>query len=86
MDTEQTDGPFDEPVHLAEAGSNPTTVLSAKQAYARLSDVNWPGPRNVRHEQAAETCLKVLEGHRNPVDARRALVDVAREAGILEGS
>lgn len=59
-----------------------TTVRTAKQAAQLLMDVRWP-KRNLRHQEATETCLKVLEGQRSTIDAETAFRDAANDAGIL---
>ncbi len=76
-------GSFGEPV-LVAVGSPPVTrtVETADQASDLLVDVDWP-VRGPRHRDATETCSKVIDGTRSAVDARRAFIDAAREAGIL---
>jgi hypothetical protein len=44
----------------------------------------WPGERGPRHRDAIDACLKVIDGHRSTIDAEKAFVEAAREAGILE--
>ena len=43
----------------------------------------WPLNRGARHRDAVETCLKVLDGHRSTEDARRALIEAAKESDVL---
>jgi hypothetical protein len=43
----------------------------------------WPLNRGPRHRDAVETCLKVLEGDRSTAEARRALIEAARESDVL---
>ena len=57
-------------------------VGSAQQAYDMLSDPSWP-ERGPAHEEAVETALKVLDGHRSTVDSHDTFVRAAKEAGIL---
>lgn len=61
-----------------------TTVNTTKEAAQLLMDVRWPRNGRLRSE-AAETCLKVLDGHRSTIDAETAFLEAAREAGILAG-
>jgi hypothetical protein len=60
------------------------SVASARSAAQALLDVRWPR-RGPRYRDAVDTCLKLLDGHRPPLDAHRAFVEAAREAGILKG-
>ena len=74
--------PFDDPVAV-KLGSRVFTVGSVEQAYDLLTDLDWP-ERGPRHRDASETCLKVIDGHRSTVEARREFVAAAREAGVLQ--
>src|SRR5690349_18158306 len=58
-------------------------VASARSAAQALLDVRWPR-RGRRHKEAAEICLKILDGHRPQVDACSAFIAAAKEAGILK--
>jgi predicted NUDIX family NTP pyrophosphohydrolase len=73
---------FAEAVEI-ELGVSVRTVASARSAAQALLDVRWPR-RGPRHREAAETCLKILEGQRPMLDAHSAFVEAAREAGILK--
>jgi hypothetical protein len=73
---------FAEAVEI-ELGVSVRTVASARSAAQALLDVRWPR-RGPRHREAAETCLKILEGQRPMLDAYSAFVEAAREAGILK--
>ena len=57
-------------------------VATAQQAYDVLSDPAWPD-RGPAHEEAVETALKVLDGHRSTVDAYDTFLRAAKEAGNL---
>ncbi|MBD0416202.1 DUF982 domain-containing protein [Oryzicola mucosus] len=59
-------------------------IRDASQALNSLTSL-WPSQRGARHRDAVETCLKVLDGHRSAEDARMALIEAAREAGLLAG-
>ena len=59
-------------------------VETTAQARDLLSSVDWP-LRGVRHEDAINACLKVLDGHRSTIDAQLAFEAAAREAGLLVG-
>jgi hypothetical protein len=54
------------------------------EAKTLLFDADWP-VRGPRYDDAVDACLKVLDGHRSSENARRAFVDAAREAGLLQG-
>ncbi len=68
-------------VALGEGGET-HDVGSAREATELLMSTAWP-ERGERHREAAETCMKVLEGARSTVDAERAFSEAAVEAGIL---
>ena len=72
--------PFDSPLKLRFAGRD-VVVGSVAEATELLANVNWP-ERGPRHRDAYETCLKVLDGHRTIENARRELIEAAREAGL----
>lgn len=75
--------PFDKPVML-ELGriGHYRRIDNAREAVECLMTV-WPLNRGTRHRDAVETCLKVLDGHRSTEDARRALIEAARESEVL---
>lgn len=75
--------PFAEPVAIHLDGG-PVEVGSAAQAAELLAAADWPGPRGPLHRDGLETCMKVLDGHRSTEDSRRAFIEAAREAGLLE--
>jgi hypothetical protein len=81
MAVASTKKPFDNPLTLRFADRD-IVVSSVAEATELLADVNWP-ERGPRHRDAYETCLKVLDGHRTTENARRELIEAAREAGIL---
>jgi hypothetical protein len=60
----------------------PVTVTTAKEAFDLLSDPAWP-ERDLLQQEAVETALKVIDGHRSAVDARDALIRAAESAGNL---
>ena len=78
----QRDKAFETPVRIAWKDDE-TAVATAREALLILSSVDWPGERGLLHEDAVETALKVLDGHRSAVDARKRFIEAARQAGIL---
>lgn len=79
-----SDHPLPEPVTLSLDGEN-ITVSTVQEAVTLLS-TRWPeGARGPRRQDALDTCLKVLEGHRSAVDARVALLAAVEEAGMAAG-
>jgi hypothetical protein len=79
MDTK----PFEAPVvvEFGQAGKL-RPIRGAWGAADRPTDA-WPLNRGSRHRDAVETCLKVLEGGRSTAEARRVLIEAARESGVL---
>ena len=79
MDTK----PFEKPVvvELGQAGKF-RQIRTVQEAVECLMTV-WPLNRGPRHRDVVETCLRVLEGNCSTSDARRALVEAAREADVL---
>ena len=75
--------PFETPVTL-ELGRIGTfrRIYTTREAADCLMTV-WPLNRGLRHQDAVDTCLKVLEGHRSTEDARRALIEAAKESDVL---
>lgn len=75
--------PFEEPVivELSSIGRF-RHIRNTREAVECLMTV-WPLNRGPRYRDAVETCLKVLDGHRSIADARRALIEAAREAGVV---
>lgn len=75
--------PFDEPVTL-ELGriGRYRKIHNTREAADCLMTV-WPLNRGARHRDAVETCLKVLDGHCSIADARRALIEAAKESDVL---
>ena len=78
----QRDKAFVTPVRIAWKDDE-TAVATAREALLILSSVDWPGERGLLHEDAVETALKVLDGHRSAVDGLDRFVEAARQAGIL---
>ena len=74
---------FEKPVTL-ELGRIGTyrRIYTTREAADCLMTV-WPLNRGQRHRDAVDTCLKVLEGHRSTADARRALIEAAKESDVL---
>lgn len=79
---EQREHRFERAVIIAGAGGR-REVKGAADAKRILADVDWP-VRGPRYDNAIDACLKVIDGHRSAENARRAFVEAAREAGILE--
>ncbi|TIM03996.1 MAG: DUF982 domain-containing protein [Mesorhizobium sp.] len=75
--------PFEKPVvvELGHVGKY-REIRSTQEAAECLMTV-WPLNRGPRHRDALDTCLKVLEGYRSTADARRALVEAAKESDVL---
>ena len=75
--------PFEKPVvvELGKVGHY-QAVKSTKEAVELLL-MAWPNNRGLRHEDAVEACLKVLDGYRSSVDARDAFVAAAKESDVL---
>jgi hypothetical protein len=75
--------PFEKPVtlELGHVGKY-RHIYTTRQAADCLMTV-WPLNRGARHRDAVETCLKVLEGYRSTADARRALIEAAKESDVL---
>lgn len=72
---------FEQAVMIDSSGG-PVEVTTAQEAYDVLSDPAWPD-RGPAHEEAVETALKVLDGHRSTVDAYDTFLRAAKEAGNL---
>ncbi|MGX8013837.1 DUF982 domain-containing protein [Mesorhizobium sp. ORM8.1] len=70
--------PFETPVvvELGHVGKY-RQISSTREAAECLMTV-WPLNRGERHRNALDTCLKALEGYRSIADARRALIEAAR--------
>lgn len=86
MQTVRDDKPFEQPI-LVRTPAGAVAIGSARQASDMLADVDWPGPRDSRHADALDTCLKVLDGHRSTEDARTRFVEAVTAAGIaVDGS
>ena len=79
MDTK----PFERPVvvELGQIGRF-LHIRDTQEAVECLMTV-WPLNRGPFHSYAVETCLEVLEGDRSTVEARRALIEAARESDVL---
>lgn len=75
------DKPLPEPLTL-RIGNVDQHVATVREAYDLLTQT-WPEDvRGERRDEAASTCLKVLDGHRSAVDALQSLREAAAEAGI----
>jgi hypothetical protein len=75
--------PFETPVvvELGHVGKY-RHIRSTQEAAECLMTV-WPLNRGPKHSTALDTCLKVLEGYRSIAEARRALIEAARESEVL---
>ena len=69
------------PVTLEGSELRRTRVSNVGDALRLLTE-SWPQQRGPRHRDAVETCLKVIDGHRSSLEARRALIEAAGEAGF----
>ncbi len=79
MDTK----PFEKPVVVELGHVGKYRKIRSTQEAADCLMTGWPLNRGPRHRDAVETCLKVLEGYRSTADARRALVEAAKESDVL---
>ena len=79
MDTK----PFEKPVVVEIGHVGKFRQIRSTQEAAECLMTVWPLNRGPRHRDAVETCLKVLEGYRSTADARRALIEAARESDVL---
>lgn len=75
--------PFDKPVTLELGRVGHYRRIDTTREAAECLMTTWPLNRGARHRDAVETCLKVLDGHRSTEDARRALVEAAKESNVL---
>jgi hypothetical protein len=73
--------PFEKPVvvELGHVGKYRQISSTREAAECLMTALN----RGERHRDALDTCLKALEGYRSTADARRALVEAARESEVL---
>ncbi len=58
------------------------SIGDADQAASYLLD-HWPVDSGERYDFAKRVCLEVIEGKRDPDDARAAFLLAAREAGVV---
>ena len=65
-----------------DPASTVPTLRTTNEAYDFLLN-RWAGKRSEKHRAALQACLDVNLGNKQPIGARRALVAVAREAGIF---
>ena len=79
MDTK----PFDAPVVVELSHVGRFRRIASTQEAAECLMTVWPLNRGPRHRVAVETCLEVLEGSGSTADARRALIEAARESEVL---
>lgn len=77
------EGRWEEPVtfETSELGKYWTVTSTAEAARALME--RWPVDTGEALEKARETCLAVLEGKKNPAEARQAFIDAADEAGVF---
>ena len=75
--------PFDKPVTLELGRVGRYRRIDTTREAAECLMTVWPLNRGARHRDAVETCLKVLDGHRSTADARRALIEAAKESDVL---
>ena len=76
--------PFEKPVILELGHVGKYRRIDTTREAADCLMTVWPLNRGLRHKDAVDTCLKVLEGHRSTEDARRALIEAAKESEVLE--
>ena len=69
--------PFSRPIDI-----DGITISDADQAASYLLD-HWPADSGERYDFAKRVCLEVIEGKRDPEDARAAFLLAAREAGVI---
>lgn len=74
--------PFSKPVFLE---LNRTGNYQARSPFEALEylDLHWPAARTAHFRQARRLCEAAVEGLVDAEDARRALIDAARRAGVL---
>ena len=75
--------PIDKPVTLELGRVGRYRRIDTTREAAECLMTVWPLNRGARHRDAVETCLKVLDGHRSTEDARRALIEAAKESDVL---
>lgn len=75
--------PFQTPVTLELGRVGMYRKITTTREAAECLMTVWPLNRGPRHQDAIDTCLKVLEGYRSTSDARDALVAAAEEAEVL---
>lgn len=75
--------PFEKPVMVELGHVGKYREIRSTQEAAECLMTVWPLNRGPRHRDALDTCLKVLEGYRSTADARRALVEAAKESDVL---
>jgi Protein of unknown function (DUF982) len=75
--------PFEKPVTVELGHVGKYRQIRTTQEAAECLMTVWPLNRGPRHRDALDTCLKVLEGYRSTADARRALIEAARESDVL---
>jgi hypothetical protein len=77
------DRPFKKPVYLF---LNSTGNFQARGAWEALEylDRYWSGPHGPHYRRAKVLCQQAVDGFISPDIARRALIDAAQRAGVLE--
>jgi hypothetical protein len=78
-----TDRPFKKPVYLS---LNSTGNFQARSAWEALEylDRYWASPPGPHYRRAKALCQQAVDGFVSPDIARRALIDAAQRAGVLE--
>lgn len=74
--------PFEEPVTLGIEGET-ITLASVNEAYDMLVSDEPPLARDARYRDLCALMLKVFDGHRSTSEARRELVALAGDRGLL---
>jgi hypothetical protein len=77
------DRPFKKPVYLS---LNSTGNFQARSAWEALEylDRYWTGSHSPHYRRAKVLCQQAVDGFIPPDTARRALIDAAQRAGLLE--
>ena len=75
--------PFKKPVFLK---LNATGNYQARSAWEALEylDLHWPGQHTPHYRAAVRLCQEALDGNIDAEVARRALIDAAQRASLLE--
>lgn len=75
--------PFKKPVFLK---LNATGNFQARSAWEALEylDLHWPGEHTPHYRTAMRLCREAVDGMIDAEVARRAVIDAAQRAGLLE--